>query len=92
MWYLLENHYDIVKESIIQSEDFKNRIAKVVHKNLQTKELDTKAAASLILYKADLSQRGYINVKSILKKQNIILPTYDSVQMFLKNLDIGKIE
>ena len=39
-----------------------------------------------------MSQRGYKNVKKILKNQDIILPTYDSVRNFLKNLDVGVIE
>ena len=71
--FMLENHYHPVEEIIIQNEDFKKRISKVVLQNLLTKEITAKTAASLILDKADLSQRGYKNVKKILKNQDIIL-------------------
>jgi len=46
----------------------------------------------LILDRADLSQRGYKDIKKTLKKQNVILPSYNNVQKSLTTLNIGTIE
>ena len=89
----MENHYDLVEESIIDNDTFKTKISKVVSKNPpKNTEISERNGASLILDRADLSQRGYKNMKKTLKKQSVVLPSYENVQKFLKTLNVGIIE
>ncbi len=90
MNYLLDNDPELVEESIIKNESFAKRIKKLIKKNSPGIDIPLKDAGGLLLDRSDLSQRGYKNLKSILNKQNVQLPSYDSVQSFLKNLLIGQ--
>ena len=89
----MENHYELVEESVIENDNFKRKISKCVCKNPpKSVEISRRSAASLILDRADLSQRGYKNTKVTLQNENVKLPSYDNVQDFLKALDVGIIE
>lgn len=62
----MENHYDLVEESVIENDVLKTKISKVISKNPpKTTEITERNAASLILDRADLSQRGYKNMKKL---------------------------
>ena len=55
-------------------------------------DIALKESAALILTRSDLSQRGYKSLRNILKTQNVQLPTYDSIQQFVKELNVGNLQ
>ena len=63
--------------------------SKKLLKSPPIKKIAAREGASLIMSRSDLSQRGYKNVKKILKSENVELPSYDTVQQYVKNLDTG---
>ena len=76
----------------MENKDFKKQISKAILKNPASIEISDKEGAALLLDRADLSQRGYKNVKKILKQQNVQLPSYKSVKAFMKELPVGSLE
>ena len=73
-------------------ETFSKQITKFIKKNPPSIDIPLKDGGGLLLDRSDLSQRGYKNLKKILQNQNVKLPSYGSVQKFLKSLNIGSLE
>jgi len=65
---------------------------KVLKFNPPAVDINLKESALLLITQSDLSQRGYKNLKKVLKSQGVNLPTYAQVQEFIKNIDVGNLE
>ena len=87
--FLMERYPEYLESLIEKDENFKERLAKKLLKSPPIKKIGAREGASLIMSRSDLSQRGYKNVKEILKSENVELPSYDTVQQYVKNLDTG---
>ena len=87
----MENHPDVVNESICENENFKKSICKNIMKDPPSKDIPLKESASLLISKTELTQRGYKNLKKLLSTQNVNLAPYESVTKYLKSLDVGNL-
>ena len=58
----------------------------------QPRILSHKDTAELLYGKTDLSQRGYKQLRSILLRNSITIPTYDSIRLYCNDLDVGTID
>lgn len=85
----MDKYPDLLEESIEENDNLKRTLTKKLVKSPPTTKIGVREGASLIMSRSDLSQRGYKNVKKILKSQNVELPSYISVQQFVNNLELG---
>lgn len=81
-----------MEETIVENSDILQKLSKKILKNLPPREIAVEESALLILSRTDLTQRGYKNLKQIMKAQKVILASYSNVQSYLKTLDIGKLK
>ena len=54
--------------------------------------LSNKDTAELLFGKSDLSQRGYKQLRSILLRNNVTIPTYENVRAYCNDLNVGDID
>ena len=59
---------------------------------MKTTTVDEKLAMEIVLGRADLSQRGYANLCSIMLDAGVQLPPWAKVMEFQKTLDVGPID
>ena len=92
MRYMCENHMDIL-DNIIKTSQVVSAMAKKTLKkaNLHVK-VDAEHATELIMGRTDLSQRAYTNLRTILKKSNVLVPDYKKVMDYESKIDVGEIK
>ena len=73
------------------NEDYLCRI--ISNLNLKTKPntLNEKDTAEMLIGKADISQRGYGNIRMILAAKSVNIPSYTNVKTYVNKLNVGNI-
>ena len=88
--YLIDKYPDVVDDTILKKDEYKEHLGKIIGKARKVK-LSIAESAGLLMPKAGLSQREYIQIKLTLAEQNVQLASYDEVSSYLKNLNVGSI-
>ncbi|XP_066914971.1 uncharacterized protein [Clytia hemisphaerica] len=91
--HLIVNCPDII-DSALDLEFHEKALCRIVSKlNLHTlpKTLDEKDTAEMLIGKADISQRGYGNIRNILAAKSVKIPSYTNVKQYVNKLNVGKI-
>lgn len=73
------------------SENYTSYLIEKLKITTQPISLSVHDAASLLMGKCNLSQRGYKHLRKVLYVKNIQLPTYEKVVEYVKSIDIGQI-
>lgn len=90
--YLCETYPDLLDEALDESNEYLKHFISRLKVSTQPIELSHQDTAELLFGKTDLSQRGYKQLRSILLKNNVIIPSYDSIRDFCNKLDVGSID
>ena len=91
MSYLLEKEPDLVESAIEDNDTFKRKLEKKLLKAPPKRVFTEIHSAELLTSRSDLSQRGYNNIKRIFKCHGVELPSHESTQKYIKDLDLGPI-
>ena len=89
--YLCDNYPAIVNDGISDSTTYLQNLSHHLSITNPPVFVDCKYAAELFINNCDLSQRGYKNLKQVLKNKNIQMPKYSEVREYMNNMDIGVI-
>uniref|UniRef100_A0A7M5WU97 Uncharacterized protein n=2 Tax=Clytia hemisphaerica TaxID=252671 RepID=A0A7M5WU97_9CNID len=87
--YLIENHGDIVFESMIDNKEMSKRLDK--SKDMPIRQISVKDSCEILVGKCDLSQREYKALKSLLLRSNVHLASYKDAKDYAYELDVGEI-
>jgi len=82
---------DIIDDALENSDKYLRHFIKTRTVSRQPISLSNAESAELLLGRCDLSQRGYKNLKAILKGNNVNIPPYDQLQKYCNDLDVGRI-
>ena len=83
---------DVVDEALESNLDYSSHVVKNLKVKRAPISVSSAEAASILMGKCNMSQRGYKNLKKILSNNNIMLPSYDVVRGFCSNIDVGEIK
>lgn len=89
--FLCENYMDVLDDALENSESYTKHFINTMKLSTQPIELGNHETAEMLVGKCDLSQRGYKNLRQILLKNNVKIPSYDIVRKYIKNLNVGEI-
>ena len=88
--YLAHYHPDVLFSGITASQPMIDRLHRMlIHQPIPVR-VSLKDGAEIVIA-ADLSQRSYKVLKNKLKDKNLLLPRYDDVSKYLRELDVGPI-
>ena len=88
---MCEKHCDILENVLESSEVARSVAQKFMDESKVEITLSEKEALEMILGRADLSQRGYENLRNIMEKAGVHLPSYKKVMEYESKLDVGPI-
>ena len=89
--FLIENHPQILDESINENAEYKKHLAQLMIKDPFVK-LSREDSAALLVSKSSLTEREYKSVRDTLRKQNVTIASYEEVSDYIKSLDIGSLD
>ena len=90
--FLCDKYPDVMDEGITESKSYTSHIANILKVQTVPVSLGEHDTAALLMGKCNLSQRSYKNLKKILKTKSVMLPRYDSIMSYIKDLDVGKLD
>lgn len=76
-----------IHDKIKENTEYSKHVLKKLKKKPPSVTISPKDAAAIFLDRID--QRGYKALKSNIASQNVNLPSYEAVQDFLRNIDVG---
>ena len=89
--YLTTDHPDVLEKGLFSNQEYVKHLCSEMKVSTQPIEINEHDAAPLFIGKCNLSQRAYKNLKRILKEQNVNLPSYDNVRLYLNDLSVGNL-
>ena len=89
---MCEEYPELVDNALEGSSEFLENFISKLEISTQPIQLTERDTAELLFGKSDLSQRGYKQLRSILLRNNVIIPTYEKVRKFCNDLKVGTIE
>ena len=90
--YLCNEFPEVLDDAVEESNSYLKRFIEKQKVKTRPINIDIKDSAELLIGKCDLSQRGYIRLRTLLTNNNVVLPTYNKVREFCTNVTVGEIK
>ena len=89
--HLITECPDVIESALELNEDYLCRIISKLNLKTKPKVLNEKDTAEMLIGKADISQRGYGNIRTILAAKSVNIPSYTNVKTYVNKLNVGNI-
>ncbi|XP_066925516.1 uncharacterized protein [Clytia hemisphaerica] len=89
--HLITECPDVIESALELNEDYLCRIISKLNLKTKPKTLNEKDTAEMLIGKADISQRGYGNIRTILAAKSVNIPSYKNVKTYVNELNVGNI-
>ena len=83
---------ELIDEALDNSSLYLESFISRLKISTQPRTLSHKDTTELLYGKTDLGQREYKQLRSISLRNNITIPTYDSIRLYWNDLDVGTID
>lgn len=90
--YIFEKYSDIIDSAI--DDQCVNSFMRLIKKLKVTRRsisMTFEETVQIMMGKYKMSQRSYKKLRTVLKENNVLLPQYDCVRKYCREMDVGKI-